>query len=1169
MKKLTLLAVALLMAVNSFAGAYFYYYLNGGKENEWGWENPQDMYEALNADWNAFSDSTSIWTPLDDLKLSADPVRTGIPNEAEMTTSFLNDANFIEHFQWLIDYMDAKCEENGSYLLPSSSNISLRYNLATFFVDSKYDSWPNTADYTNYGVSTLSAYQSYWKASFSNPRYVSDSILLNPAYRESYVFGGWYDNANFDGEPVTHVSSQSSKQVLYAKWLAPTLAEVNALPDETFTSAAGIVTFISGNNFWIQDNTAAMLCYYSNHNLNIGDSIVLEGTKNTRYGNPELKASEIISVTLGTPIVPQTIFISDILSDSQDEYFYELIKLESVMVKYHGSYTYLSDGIDSIELYNVILDEKVYPHNARVEAIAIVSAYNEKKELRSNVANITLVEPSKDPYIYPEVTVGEQTYNLQNNWMYSVYLDNWNSARPNLIQGGTHSVCENEGILYFPYYSSTTPTRKPYLARVDAATGKILTPIMFAENIFKDANGEWMTGPYADMKKDAAGNLIVSNSTTDGEDFQVWNIDPITGKGTLLIDQTGKGATLKDYFPTASAKIQIERISVYGDITQDAIIMAASANSTEVYYWRIIDGKWNGRAEIIKLSLTEHLGESPIIYPIAENLFYIDGNATYPILFEITGNVVDNMTNYPTLLNNLYGEKRSTKNNGLVEFEVNGKYYLLCAGGSSESSQPSTFVLYQFKDENRSFGEMTQLYEFSHSGMGSALNLEYVAVPLVKVAENKKSVDIYVFTAENGYGSYSLYLGNAPTNVESISLNHTEAIINKAETLQLEATILPYIVYDESVRWSSENTEIATVDSSGLVTAHNKGTTNILVTSVEGGKMATCQITVISKVIGIALDTNIVTLAPKTTINLTATVLPLDADNQNFSWSSSNTEVAIVSNGRVLSLNAGQAVIRVTTEDGGFTDSCIVNVEIPVESILLNPSSLTLNIGGAEQLIATILPEEATNKNYTLVSDNENVASIMEGGWVIAGEMGIAYITATTENSYKTAICRVVVGNVQESLISDIIINPGETTAEFSWPALKNALSYVFIIYADAAKTEKICTLTFDDRGYLVRIDFIRNKPSSTRESNRPFNFIVTGLEPATTYAYTLDSYGDENTILNRRIGNFTTTGGVLSSVENISVESNSAHKVIENGTIYILRNGEKYTVDGRKVSTM
>ena len=81
------------------------------------------------------------------------------------------------------------------------------------------------------------------------------------------------------------------------------------------------------------------------------------------------------------------------------------------------------------------------------------------------------------------------------------------------------------------------------------------------------------------------------------------------------------------------------------------------------------------------------------------------------------------------------------------------------------------------------------------------------------------------------------------------------------------------------------------------------------------------------EVTGVSLNHNALTLNVGDTNTLTATISPSNATNQSVIWSTNNSSVATVSNGVVTAVAAGQATIRVTTEDGGYSDSCIVTVD--------------------------------------------------------------------------------------------------------------------------------------------------------------------------------------------------------------------------------------------------
>ena len=200
-----------------------------------------------------------------------------------------------------------------------------------------------------------------------------------------------------------------------------------------------------------------------------------------------------------------------------------------------------------------------------------------------------------------------------------------------------------------------------------------------------------------------------------------------------------------------------------------------------------------------------------------------------------------------------------------------------------------------------------------------------------------------VFSTDNGaswkiiYGRTGvvdfLTLGNQSIAVTGVSLNINSRTINVNESFQLTATVAPSNATNKNVSWSSNNTSVATVSATGLVTASAAGTAVITVTTDDGSKTASCTITVLTPTIsvtGVSLNTTARTLNVNESFQLTATVAPSNATNKNISWSSNNTSVATVSaSGLVTARAAGTAIIRVTTADGSKTATCTVTVTSP------------------------------------------------------------------------------------------------------------------------------------------------------------------------------------------------------------------------------------------------
>ena len=302
----------------------------------------------------------------------------------------------------------------------------------------------------------------------------------------------------------------------------------------------------------------------------------------------------------------------------------------------------------------------------------------------------------------------------------------------------------------------------------------------------------------------------------------------------------------------------------------------------------------------------------------------------------------------------------------------------------------------------------------------SSSNVAVATVDLMgKVTAKSAGTAIITAISENGKtASCTITVNKKDTNITitEVRLNKSTETLTEGDTTTLTATVLPENTTDsKNVSWSSSNSEVATVDANGTVTAKRAGTAVITATSTNG-KTAGCTVTVSKKEIPIteiSLDKSSATLTEGDTTTLTATVLPENTtDSKSVSWSSSNSEVATVdANGTVTAKRAGTAVITATSTNGK-TAGCTVTVskkEIPITEISLDKSSATLTEGETTTLVATVLPENTTyGKSVKWGSSNVAVATVDLMGKVTAKSAGTAVITATSENG-KTASCTVTV----------------------------------------------------------------------------------------------------------------------------------------------------------------
>lgn len=166
-------------------------------------------------------------------------------------------------------------------------------------------------------------------------------------------------------------------------------------------------------------------------------------------------------------------------------------------------------------------------------------------------------------------------------------------------------------------------------------------------------------------------------------------------------------------------------------------------------------------------------------------------------------------------------------------------------------------------------------------------------------------------------------------------------------------------------------------------------------------------------VTGVTLVPTTVSITAGTSQQLTATVLPSDATNKNVLWTTSNGTIATVNaTGLVSALAIGNATITVTTQDGSKTATCAVTVatsNIPVTGVTVTPTTASLVAGNTQQLTATVLPANATNKNVAWSTSNATVATVNSSGLISALTAGTAIITVTTLDGSKTATCTVTV----------------------------------------------------------------------------------------------------------------------------------------------------------------
>jgi Bacterial surface proteins containing Ig-like domains len=291
----------------------------------------------------------------------------------------------------------------------------------------------------------------------------------------------------------------------------------------------------------------------------------------------------------------------------------------------------------------------------------------------------------------------------------------------------------------------------------------------------------------------------------------------------------------------------------------------------------------------------------------------------------------------------------------------------------------------------------------------------------------------------NGFtATCTVTVNPATVFVTSVSVTPASATLEINGTRSLTATVLPSDATNKNVSWTSSNTNVATVNASGVVTAKAAGTATITATTTDGSRTATCSITVNAATVAVgsvSVSPTSATLEINGTRSLTATITPSNATNQSMSWTSSNTNVATVNaSGVVTAKAAGTATITATTADGNRTATCSITVNpatVPVISVSLNKSSTTITAGNSEKLTAAINPSNATNQSVSWSSSNTNVATVNANGNISAKAAGSATITVTTADGSRTATCSVTV-NAANVAVTGVTLNTNSATLEIN-----------------------------------------------------------------------------------------------------------------------------------------
>lgn len=332
--------------------------------------------------------------------------------------------------------------------------------------------------------------------------------------------------------------------------------------------------------------------------------------------------------------------------------------------------------------------------------------------------------------------------------------------------------------------------------------------------------------------------------------------------------------------------------------------------------------------------------------------------------------------------------------------------------------------------------------------------------------------------------------------VESIKINQTGPItLHPGDQYSLTATLSPE-QSESAWTWSSDDTDIATVSDSGIVTAVAEGYTWIEV-NTENEKSDTIRVNVEPlhpHPDSIKIDqSGPIKLYPGQKYSLSTTLMPADAEAK-LTWYTENNRIAIVSkDGLITAVEEGETEIYVET-DNELDASIDIYVLTPPKKITLSKSEATLAVGDTLTLKKKLTPYDAET-GLTWSSSNPSVATVTQKGVVTALEPGTATITVETDNgklasatiTVKLAPTKVKLNktkatlSVKEKLTLKATLTPSDACTTLTWTSSKPAVAAVSSQGVVTAKQAGTAVITVRTQNGKKASATITVKPAPTK----------------------------------------------------------------------------------------
>lgn len=393
--------------------------------------------------------------------------------------------------------------------------------------------------------------------------------------------------------------------------------------------------------------------------------------------------------------------------------------------------------------------------------------------------------------------------------------------------------------------------------------------------------------------------------------------------------------------------------------------------------------------------------------------------------------------------------------------------------------------------------------------------------------------------------------------VEKLSLDTSEINMEENQLRRITATIEPETASSKKITWTSDKSDVISVDENGLIKSHKVGEATI--TATAGNKTATCKVKAENKKVSvreIKISSNNISVKEDQTTKLTVELGPANATNKELNIKLNNDN-SVVQSEKVTVENNGKAEITIigkkegksilTISSGTIVEKCNITItkkEIPVSKITMSTGEINIDKGKTKKITVKIEPANATNKEITLKTNNSNIsidktkATARKDGSIDVSITGkkAGNATLTASSGGKSTNCKVKINAIVEKIslseskielveektkkIKATITPSNAVNKEITWKSNNDKIATVdkngkvkaikegtVTITATAGGISAKCTVNVKAKEKLINVLFIGNSKTFANEAQARFQKLANSAGRK-VHAERIDSYG-------------------------------------------------------------